>query len=83
MISNTDPPTNETRIQSIAEHLASPWQCTQPEAGGITLFSAIELLPRKCPGKAKQKDDLEMESGKAIRHAQEVCQGRMFPVIRM
>ena len=38
------------------------------------------LLPRKCPGKAKQKDDPEMESGRGIQHAQEVCRGRRFSI---
>jgi len=38
------------------------------------------LLPRKCTGKAKKKDDLETESGRGIWHAQEVCWGRRFSV---
>jgi len=40
----------------------------------------MELLPWKCSGKARLKDDLEMESGRVIRHAQEVCRGRRFAV---
>jgi len=47
---------------------------TRTEAGGITLPSAMELLPWKCPGK------VEMESARAIRHAQEVCRGRRFSI---
>jgi len=71
---------NETRTQSIAEHLPYPRPWTRSEVSGITVPSAKELLPRKCYGKAKQKDDLEMESGRRIRHAQEVCRGRKFSV---
>ena len=71
---------NEAQIQLLAEYLPYSRQYTQPEACGITLPSVMEVLPRKCPYKAKQKDDLEMESRGVVRHAQEVCRGRRVSV---
>ena len=76
-ISNTDLPSNETWILLISEHLPHPRQCTRPEAGGITLPSAMELLPQEYRGKTKQRGDLEMEIGRVIWHTQSVYQGRL------
>jgi len=68
--------------QSIAEHLPYPQPSTRSEASGITVPSDKQLLPRKCLRKAKQKDDLEMENGRRIRHAQEVCRWWRFSADR-
>jgi len=65
---------NETRTQSIAQHLQYPRPSTRSEASGITVPSAKKLLHWKSLRKAKQKDDLEMENGRRIR--QDVCRGR-------
>ena len=65
-ISNTDLPSIETWTLSIEDNLPHPRRCTGSEAGGITLPLAMEPLPQKYCRKTKQKDDLEMEIGRAI-----------------
>jgi len=53
---------------------------TQPEAGCITLPSVIELLPRKCWWKSKQKDNLVMNKCKSDPPCVGSLPGRWFSV---